>query len=80
MNTVSAAEAYSKFHSNKFLPALEAALEDGRLDGDLVDDLNEAIRIARTVGPSSSFGKTMLGEVLFTILCKSLPKPKRGKK
>lgn len=80
MNEVSAAIAYSKFHSEKFMPKVEAALADGRLDGDLAEDLVEAIRISRTVGPSSTFGKTMLGEVLFTILCESLPKRKGGTK
>lgn len=72
-----AAATYSKFYNDKFMPAIEEALADGRLDGDLAEDLKEAIRISRTTGPSASFGNSMLGEVLFTILCESLPKPKK---
>lgn len=77
MNKESAGIAYSTFHNQKFLPAVEKALTDGRINDDLIDDLIEAIRILRTVGPSSDFGKTMLGEVLFTILCESLPRRKK---
>lgn len=78
MNEVSAAEIYSRFHTSQFLPAVEAALADGQIPEYLVEDLNEAIRISKTVGKSSGWGKTMLGEVLFTILCEMLPK--RSKK
>ena len=73
-----AAKKLSEYHVSRFIPAVEAALADGRLGEDLAEDLTEAIRIARSVGPSSSFGRTMIGEVLFTILCESLPKPKKS--
>ena len=75
-----AAETYGIFHDTKFLPVVEAALADGRLDGGLADDLKEAIRIANSGGPAGAFGKTMIGEVIFTIFCNSLPVPKARKK
>ena len=77
MDTNIAAITYAKFHSENFLPAVEEALADGRLDGDLAEDLTEAIRISRTVGPSASFGNSMLGEVLLVILCQLLPRQKK---
>ena len=77
MNLNVAIETHSRFHAQRFIPALERALEDGKMDSELATALEEAIRISKSPGPPAAYGNAMINEIVLVLLFESMPRAKK---
>ena len=71
-----AAATQNRFETEEFLLVAERLKTDERVRPKLVADLEEALRISKTVGPSSKFGTVMVVQVA-TVIMMELVGPKR---